>query len=66
MPVTPLDKASMDYDKLTEAFVTALKIVAPDFATRFSVDFDKDNLIKVIVEENEAYKDSTGRGLVTA
>ena len=64
--VTPLDKAGIDYDKLTEAFVTALKIVAPDFAARFIVDFDKDNLVKVFVEENESYKDATGRGLVTA
>lgn len=61
--VTPLDNATLDYDRLTEAFVTALRLVAPELATNVVVEEDKDNLIRVLKRENAQAVKMNGKGL---
>ena len=63
--VTPLDQASsgIDYGRLTDAFVSALRIMAPELATNINVDADRDNLVRVLVKENRDAIKTTGRGL---
>ena len=61
--VTPLDNANVDYTRLTEAFVNALRMVAPELAANVVVQGDKDSLIRVLVSENNQTRKSTGRGL---
>lgn len=61
--VTPLDNATFDFDRLTEAFITALRVVAPELATNVVVDEDRDSLVRVMVQENRNAKRMTGRGL---
>lgn len=61
--VTPLDNAALDYDRLTEAFVTALRLVAPELATNVVVEEDKDNLIRVLKRENAQAVKMNGKGL---
>lgn len=61
--VTPLDNATFDFDRLTEAFITALRVVAPELTTNVVVDEDRDSLVRVMVQENRNAKRMTGRGL---
>ena len=61
--VQPLDGNGIDYDKLTEAFINALRIVAPEFATNVNVEGDTDNLVKVMVKANREAVNMNGRGL---
>lgn len=61
--VTPLDNSGIDYERITEAFVTALRLVAPELASNVVVSEDKDRLIKVLVRENKYKKSMDGRGL---
>lgn len=61
--VTPLDNATLDYDRLTEAFVTALRLVAPEMAANVVVQEDKDNLIRVLKRENAQAVKMNGKGL---
>ena len=65
--VTPLDQAGgIDYNKLTEAFVAALKMVAPELAPNVTVEGDASQLVNVIVREDRAARKMTGRGLLEA
>ena len=61
--VTPLDNASIDYTRLTEAFVAALRMVAPEMASNVVVESDTDSLVRVLVKENSDNYKMTGRGL---
>ena len=61
--VTPLDNASIDYTKLTEAFVNALRIVAPEMAANVVVEGNEDSIVDVWVRANRMQKKQTGRGL---
>ena len=66
--MTPLngsgDVGGMDYEMLTQAFVQALRIVAPELRTNVSADVDKDGLIRFIVQENRSAQRMYGRGLL--
>lgn len=55
--------ALIDYDKLGAAIVTALKIVAPEFATNVRVEGNMDGIVEALVEENQKSIYSTGRAL---
>ena len=61
--VQPLDNVGIDYDKLTNAFVLALRTVAPEFATTIKAVPDKDGLIRFLVDENRSSMYMSGRGL---
>ena len=61
--VTPLDNASIDYTRLTEAFVAALRMVAPEMASNVVVESDTDSLVRVLVKQNSDNYKMTGRGL---
>ena len=61
--VTPLDNASIDYSRLTEAFVNALRMVAPELAPNITVEGDVDNIIRATVKANRNARRMTGRGL---
>ena len=61
--VTPLDNASSDYSRLTEAFVNALRMVAPELAPNITVEGDVDNIIRATVKANRNARRMTGRGL---
>ena len=60
--VHPLDPA-IDYDKLTSAFIRALRTVAPEMATNIRVEGNTDRLVDVLVEENQKSIYATGRAL---
>ena len=60
--VQPLNN-NIDYDKLTQAFVTALRTVAPEFATNIKAVVDKDGLVRFLVEENRSSMYMYGKGL---
>lgn len=66
--VTPLNGSEnvggMDYEMLTQAFVQALRIVAPELRTNVSADVDKDGLIRFMVQENRSAQRMYGRGLL--
>ena len=61
--VTPLDSATIDYTRITEAFITALRTVAPEMAANVVVDANKDSIVDVWVEANRRTRKKTGRGL---
>ena len=61
--VRPLDNVGIDYDKLTQAFITALRTVAPELATNVKAEPDKDGLIRFMVEENRSAMYMHGKGL---
>ena len=60
--VQPLGNA-LDYDRLTAAFITALKTVAPELATTVRVEGNTDRIVDVLVEENQKAIISQGRAL---
>jgi phage-related protein len=60
--VQPLNNG-IDYDKLTQSFVSALRTVAPEFATNVKASVDKDGLVRFLVEENRSNMYMYGRGL---
>jgi hypothetical protein len=60
--VHPLDPA-IDYDKLTSAFIRALRTVAPEMATNIRVEGNTDRIVDVLVEENQKSIYATGRAL---
>lgn len=59
--VSPLN--NIDYDKMTTAFIRALREVAPELATNIRVEGNRDNLVEVLLEENQKSIYSTGRAL---
>lgn len=61
--VTPLDNASIDYSRLTEAFVNALRMVAPEMAANVVVEGNRDGIVDVVVKANRNAKRMTGRTL---
>ena len=61
--VQPLGNNGIDYDKLTNAFVTALRIVAPELRANIKGEVDKDGLIRFLVDENRSSMYMSGRGL---
>ena len=61
--VDPLNNVGIDYDKLTQAFVSALRTVAPEFATNVKAVVDKDGLVRFLVEENRSNMYMYGKGL---
>lgn len=60
--VHPLS-GQIDYNKLTDAFVTALRMVAPEMATNVRVEGNTDRIVDVLIEENEKSLYSSGRAL---
>jgi len=60
--VSPLS-AGIDYNKLTEAFVQALRMVAPELATNVRIEGNRDALVDIMIEENNKSINSTGRAL---
>lgn len=61
--VSPLDNSEFDFDRLTEAFVTALRIVAPELSSNVVVEGDRDNLVRVLVSEDKQKRKQSGKGL---
>ena len=61
--VQPLNNVGIDYDKLTQSFVAALRTVAPEFATNVKAVVDKDGLVRFLVEENRSSMYMYGKGL---
>ena len=59
--VSPLN--NIDYDKMTTAFIRALREVAPELATNIRVEGNRDNLVEVLLVENQKSIYSTGRAL---
>lgn len=57
--VTPLDKASIDYDRLTQSFLSALLEAAPSIRTTIAPD--KDRLFKVMQDKSREYNRLTGK-----
>ena len=62
--VTPLNGAIMDYEKLTECFVTALRLVAPELQANVSVQADTNSLIRVLKKQNKESFNAYGRGIL--
>ncbi len=60
--VQPLNNG-IDYDKLTQAFVVALRTVAPELTTNVNAEVDKDGLVRFLVKENRNRMYMSGRGL---
>jgi hypothetical protein len=60
--VHPLS-SQIDYGKLTDAFVQALRMVAPEMATNVRIEGNTDRIVDVLLEENEKSIYSTGRAL---
>ena len=63
--VTPLS-GGIDYERLTEAFVVALRLVAPELRTVVEGDLDPDRLIKLTVRADREARMSRGKGLYEA
>ena len=63
--VTPLS-GGIDYERLTEAFVVALRLVAPELRTVVEGDLDHDRLIKLTVRADREARMSRGKGLYEA
>lgn len=63
--VTPLS-GGIDYERLTEAFVVALRLVAPELRTVVEGDVDPDRLIKLTVRADREARMSRGKGLYEA
>lgn len=63
--VTPLS-GGIDYERLTEAFVVALRLVAPELRTVVEGDLDLDRLIKLTVRADREARMSRGKGLYEA
>lgn len=61
--VNPLPDVGIDYDRLTQAFVVALRTVAPELATNVNAEVDKDGLVRFLVKENRNRMYMSGRGL---
>lgn len=60
--VTPLDKATqIDYQKMTECFISALREVAPDLKSNIEISADSKGIFKAVKTEDKIYKKSTGR-----
>ena len=49
---------------LVSALISALRTVAPEFATNIRIDGNRDRIVDIIVEENENSIYSSGRGLL--
>ena len=64
--VVPLNQAGIDYERLTEAFVTALRLVAPELRTVVSGELNTDNLVRFMVRQDREARMSIGRGLFEA
>lgn len=60
--VSPLG-AQTDYDKLTDAFIHALREVAPELTTNIRVEGNRDRIVDIVVEENQNNLMMTGEGL---
>lgn len=61
--VDPLNNVGIDYDKLTQAFITALRTVAPELKSNVKAEPDKDGFIRFLVEENRSAMYMHGKGL---
>lgn len=60
--VIPLNN-SLDYGKLTDAFIHALREVAPELTTNIRVEGNRDRIVDIVVEENQNNLMMTGEGL---
>ena len=63
--VVPLS-GGIDYERMTEAFVVALRLVAPELRTVVEGDLDPDRLIKLTVRADREARMSRGKGLYEA
>ena len=61
--VQPLNNTGIDYDKLTQAFILALRTVAPELRANVKGEVDKDGLIRFLVDENRSSMYMSGKGL---
>lgn len=62
--VEPLDNTvGIDYDKLTEAFINALRVVAPEMSTNVRIEGDRDGIVRTVVQANRDAFNRNGRGL---
>lgn len=60
--VTPLDKATqIDYDKMTQSFIKALREVAPELQSNVEISADSKGIFKAVKNEDKIYRKSTGR-----
>ena len=65
--VTPLSGESsvgIDYDRLMETFVAALRLVAPELRTTVQGEVDRDALVRFLVKENRSSQYMYGKGLL--
>ena len=65
--VTPLNGDSavgIDYEKLMETFVAALRLVAPELRPTIQGDVDRDALVRFLVKENRSSQYMYGKGLL--
>ena len=63
--VTPLGNSSViDYERMTECFVAALRLVAPELKTTVQGDIDRDALVRFLVKENRSSQYMYGKGLL--
>lgn len=60
--VQPLNNG-IDYEKLTDAFITALRVVAPELSANVRVEGNRDNLVRVMVGANREAVNMYGKGL---
>lgn len=64
--VTPLNGESavgIDYDRLMETFVAALRLVAPELRTTVQGEVDRDAMVRFLVKENRSSQYMYGKGL---
>lgn len=61
-----VDGATGTNSNLVSALITALRAVAPEFATNIRIDGNKDRIVDIVVEENERSIIASGRGLLEA
>lgn len=65
--VVPLNQAGIDYERMTESFITALRLVAPELRTIAEGEIDTDGLVKFLVRrDREARMSFGGKGLFEA
>jgi phage-related protein len=60
--VTPLDQTGIDYEKITECFINALRVMAPELATNINVNGNRDRIVDIVVQEANDRQKMFGRG----
>ena len=63
-PLTGNNAVGIDYDRLMEVFVAALRLVAPELRTTVQGEVDRDALVRFLVQENRSSQYMYGKGLL--